>query len=405
MMMSPGFGDTGLGLSCSELLGDATAVLPPHESEQRMENGSDPMTATPNWETLEIRDFRGLERLELSRLGLFNVFLGANDVGKTTVLESVFLLSGLGNISLPMGVQNLRNYLVGDIDDLLPLLRNQDPRTMATLTASSHGGSNKSTLSISVTEEEGEDEANVKSAEKPTDKTSSLSVPATRRVLRYDITVVSTELEEPLRLSGTLVDKGDRFGPRMSSGSVDYIVPAQFIHREFGYDADVISQLIVYKNADELVKFLRVINPRVQAIATDGSIAYLDIGLDKMLPMNMFGSGMIRAASIVSSCIHKSQQILLIDEIDNGLHYGAVPSLLEALLKLSRERDIQVFATTHSLGLLTSLRDVLHRPELAGYRDTTAFYTLQRDKDGLVRSYRYGYADLDHSIENGIEIR
>ena len=90
---------------------------------------------------------------------------------------------------------------------------------------------------------------------------------------------------------------------------------------------------------------------------------------------------------------------------DNGLHYGAVPSLLQALLTLSRERNIQVFATTHSLGLLTGLRDVLHRPEFSDYRDTTSFFTLQRDKNGLVRSYRYGYADLNHSIENGIEIR
>lgn len=121
--------------------------------------------------------------------------------------------------------------------------------------------------------------------------------------------------------------------------------------------------------------------------------------------MNMFGSGMIRAASIMSLCINKSQRILLIDEIDNGLHYGAVPSLLQALLTLSCERNIQVFATTHSLGLLAGLRDVLYSPEFSDYRDTTGFFTLQRDKNGLVRSYRYGYADLNHSIENGIEIR
>ena len=249
------------------------------------------MTATPNWETLEIRGFRGLERLELSRLGLFNVLLGANDVGKTSVLESVFLLSGLSNISLSMGVQNFRNYLVGEMDDLLPLLYNQDPRTTATLTATSREGSDRNTLSISFVEGEGEVEAKAKPAAKPTDKTPSSSVPEVRRVLRYEITVDSSEHEEPVRFSGTLVDKGDRFGAQMSPGSVDYVVPAGFIHREFGYDADVIAQLIVNKDANELVKFLRVINPRVQGIATDGSIAYLDIGLDKMLPMNMFGSG------------------------------------------------------------------------------------------------------------------
>ena len=173
----------------------------------------------------------------------------------------------------------------------------------------------------------------------------------------------------------------------------------------FGYDADVIADLIVNKSADELLRYLRVINPRVAAIATDGDVAYLDIGLDRMLPMNMFGSGMIRAAAIISWCIMQSQRILLIDEIDNGLHHETLPSLLAALLTLCRERNIQLFATTHSLEMLTSLRDVLHRREFADYRDDVCCYTLQRDKNDLVRAYRYGYAGLDHSLQNALEIR
>ena len=159
------------------------------------------------------------------------------------------------------------------------------------------------------------------------------------------------------------------------------------------------------KSAEELLRYLRVINPRVTAVATDGDVGYLDIGLDKMLPMNMFGSGMIRAAAIISLCIMKSQRILLIDEIDNGLHYGAMPSLLGALLTLARERDIQIFATTHSLEMLAGLRDVLRRQEFADYRDRACCYTLQRDKNDLVRAYRYGCADFDHCLTNGIEFR
>ena len=164
--------------------------------------------------------------------------------------------------------------------------------------------------------------------------------------------MVPSELEEPLTFAGTLVDEGDRFGGKMSPATAsDYIVPARFIHHDFGYDADVIANLIVNKNSEELLQYLRVINPRVAAIAADGETGHLDIGLDKMLPMNMFGSGMIRAVAIISLCIMNSQRILLIDEIDNGLHYEAIPSLLAALLMLCRKRNIQVFATTHSLEL------------------------------------------------------
>lgn len=364
------------------------------------------MIVTPNWDNIEIRGFRGLERLELSRLGLFNVLLGVNDVGKTSVLEAIFLLSGLGSIGLPIRVQSFRNYRVQDVDGLLSLLYGQDAGKAATLTASSLGGAYRSTLSISVVDVDDTIEASIKPTANSPDKLSSSSIPTRHRVLRYEATVVPSELEKPLTFAGTLVDEGDQFGGKMSPGTAsNYIVPARFIYHDFGYDADVIASLIVNKNSEELLQYLRVINPRVAAIATDGDTGYLDIGLDKMLPMNMFGSGMIRAAAIISLCIMKSQRILLIDEIDNSLHYGAIPSLLAALLTLCRDRNIQVFATTHSIEMLTGLRDVLHRREFADYRNSVCCYTLQRDKDDLVRAYRYGYADLKHSLENEMEIR
>lgn len=371
-----------------------------------MRNGTNLMTIAPNWGNLEIRGFRGLERLELSRLGAFNVLLGVNDVGKTSVLEAIFLLSGLGSIGLPIRVQRFRNYLVHDVDDLLSLIYGQDAGKTATLSASSPGGAYRSMLAISVADVEDTVEASIKPTAASSGQPSSSSIPTRHRMLRYKATVVPSELEEPLTFAGTLVDEGDRFGGKMSPGTAsDYIVPARFIHHDFGYDADVIANLIVNKNSEELLQYLRVINPRVAAIAADGETGYLDMGLDKMLPMNMFGSGMMRAAAIISLCIMNSQRILLIDGIDNGLHYEAIPSLLAALLMLCRKRNIQVFATTHSLEILTGLRDVLQRREFADYRDSVCCYTLQRDKDDLVRAYRYGYADLDHSLDNKMEIR
>ena len=134
-------------------------------------------------------------------------------------------------------------------------------------------------------------------------------------------------------------------------------------------------------------------------------MAYLDIGLAQMMPLNMFGSGMVRTAMILSECMLRDSKILLIDELEQGLHYQAISFLLEALLRLAKEQGIQVFATTHSIEVIKGLQQVLGQEEFTEYRDTTKCITLQRDKDGIVRSYRYDYQQFDHCIEHGIEIR
>ena len=71
-----------------------------------------------HFEKLTISRFRGLSRLELDGLGDFNVLLGANDVGKTSVLEAIFLLAGFANLHLPVRVTNWRNVIVQDFDPL-----------------------------------------------------------------------------------------------------------------------------------------------------------------------------------------------------------------------------------------------------------------------------------------------
>jgi predicted ATPase len=42
------------------------------------------------------------------------------------------------------------------------------------------------------------------------------------------------------------------------------------------------------------------------------------------------------------------EPMLLIDEVETGIHYSALPDVWRFLLRAARESDVQVFATTHS---------------------------------------------------------
>lgn len=51
---------------------------------------------------IEISNFRGFDSIKIDRLSGLNVFVGANNVGKSTILEAVFMLVGMANPIMPM---------------------------------------------------------------------------------------------------------------------------------------------------------------------------------------------------------------------------------------------------------------------------------------------------------------
>ena len=363
-----------------------------------------------------IRRFRGLSKLDLDDLGAFNVFLGANDVGKTSVLEAIFLLSGVDNLQLSVMAQNLRQYLVSDFGQLSPLFHEFDIEKGVELTAYSSRERRTLTISAPYQQEVIEGEAqratirakgkavgtmgNGRAADQ---SSSAFSGP---RALRYDAAVQSASQEEPKRLSGTLIDRGDKWEVMRDPDTViDTRITSRFLPALPGYESKTIGELIVQKKTEVVLKYLQVVNPRVEQIAVIDDVVYVDIGLSKMMPLNMFGSGMIRAATILSACILGDHGILLIDEIEYGLHYQAIPQLLAALLTLADERSIQVFVTTHSLDVLRGLQALLSEHRFSRYRPTALCYKLARDMRGLIHSYRYDYRQFGQCIESGVEIR
>jgi AAA15 family ATPase/GTPase len=65
---------------------------------------------------LEINNFRGIRKLELNDFNRINVFVGKNNVGKTTVLEALFLLNGASNAILPLKINGFRGPPCVNID-------------------------------------------------------------------------------------------------------------------------------------------------------------------------------------------------------------------------------------------------------------------------------------------------
>ena len=80
--------------------------------------------------------------------------------------------------------------------------------------------------------------------------------------------------------------------------------------------------------------------------------------------------------------LHVQGGAVMVDEIENGLHHSVVPKVWEAIDEMSREFDVQVFATTHSYECVESAYEalgdkgfVLHRLEAKDSGNHCVTYT------------------------------
>lgn len=357
------------------------------------------MTERQQFDRLAIRGFRGLSDIDISGLGEVNILLGANDVGKTSMLEAVLLISAPADPRLPIRVQNSRGYAVQKVDDLAAVFLDFDIGRDVVIEAFFGDYHGRRKLKISTPDVEYPLVVDGKSVGKLESRE--------RRELQYNVEIQSSIQEAPESFQTTLIDRGDRWevsGKPADDVVIDDIQPRFFVP-SLGYDPKRFGDLIVNKKDQLLVHYLQHINSRVTKISVSGDVAYLDIGLAQMMPLNMFGGGVTRIAMILAECILQDSRILLVDELEQGLHHQAISFLLESILMLSKERGVQIFATTHSIEVIEGLQRVLGKKGFSEHQATTKCITLQRDKDGLVRAYRYDYQQFDHCIEHGIEIR
>ena len=100
------------------------------------------------------------------------------------------------------------------------------------------------------------------------------------------------------------------------------------------------------------------------------------------------------------SMSHMSGGMLLIDEIENGLHHSTLEDVFSTLYVLAEEFDVQVVATTHSLECFRAARFALDK-----FGDEAfAYHRLDRRGDELSGIY-FDSNMIETAIEHGFDVR
>ena len=108
---------------------------------------------------------------------------------------------------------------------------------------------------------------------------------------------------------------------------------------------------------------------------------------------------------LVTTCDHDKNKIesaiIFIDELDNGVHYSSLDQLWEIILNLSKELNVQVFATTHSRECIESYCRVAEKLK----EKDISFITLVRNKEKAVKAIVRDYEVFTDSIHDNREVR
>ena len=117
--------------------------------------------------------------------------------------------------------------------------------------------------------------------------------------------------------------------------------------------------------------------------------------------ISSFGQGIKTFINIISSILLLKNNIIFIDEIENGIHYTNLDKLWEIVLTISKQQNVQVFATTHSKECIESYARVAKKLE----DEDITFFELGKNDKNKIESIIYKYEWLMDEISQNHEVR
>lgn len=310
-------------------------------------------------DSLEIQNFRGFRHLQIERLGRVNLIVGKNNIGKSSLLEALELYARRGNPSLIWQllrtrdeVKNVRVRGEENLDELLVALKylfygREEINDNSVSIRIGPVNSLDDTLTVSV----GWFARDLSSQEgllrwRPLQPGEYLSVdnPIPRLTVSFG---QDFKGDYPLRER--------TFESGFSDKGMNYVsIGADGLSRA---RASLLWDRVTLTALDtEVLNALQIVAPGVIGLSFIGEtevsrtrVPLIRINdMEEPLPLGSLGNGMVHVLSIALALVNAKSGLLLVDEIENGIHYTVHHELWMLIFRLARQLNVQVFATTHS---------------------------------------------------------
>ncbi len=350
---------------------------------------------TPMLKTVTIENFRGFQSFELQNLGRLNLLVGKNNSGKTSILEGIRLLCSSDDLEpLRETMTSRGEYLWGDSErcpelDVRHLFHNHEIEVGSQFSILGVDENRQETLraSIGIYRENRKSHSNFDTGQEHSVDTEIDDFQLLDFTLKWISGNEDRKWTRPLSSNGGLSDnyfrrkvmstfKDERrvTGTFRNSGTTtQFITSSALSSTEM---IDLFDEVVLTPEEDLVVEALQTIDPRIIRIASVSSEKYRYpearggfvvrfSDSNQRIPIGSMGDGMWGILGLALATVGASNGVLLVDEIDTGLHFTAMSDMWKLVWETAKRLNVQVFATTHSSDCWMSLADIASREDTA----------------------------------------
>ncbi|MEQ8754740.1 MAG: AAA family ATPase [Coleofasciculus sp. G1-WW12-02] len=375
---------------------------------------------------LTIKNFRCFKHFQLQQLGRVNLLVGKNNSGKTSILEAIQLLCSKGNPEpLVEAMTNRGEYFWSN-----DISRDKRYRELAIRHLFyGHEIEPGIEFSISGLNDNIENKLFVSIDKRPIDSRADSEIESDESISLVE-EFPDNLIELVFIISWTDGNKRESWKRSLSSNgglSVDYIRRWRMIGKPSKNAAinqyitsssltttnmiDLFDQVVLTPNETLVYQALQTIEPKIERIAsiTSESHRYLESrggfvvrlsDSDQRVPIGSMGDGIWRMLGLALSTVCARGGVLLVDEIDTGLHFTAMEDMWKLIFETAKKLNVQVFATTHNSDCWTSLASLASQEQ-----DTEDGITIQRIEPGKETGVLFTERQIIIAAQRGIEVR
>jgi len=346
-----------------------------------------------------VNNYRGIRRCELENLKRVNVFIGRNNSGKSSLLESLYLVSAAFHFN-----ETLSKRVTDKIEYLL---NRRCYRAYNWYNA----------REILWYEYDTEHPISIEMQFENQDLRISLFNWHPHPLIKYQTTggdyVCLIEATHPIFVSATGIC-GGTLGVQFKREfvkRVDFFSGFKFIDSILVQEMDIVEKRLwkdlLKKRYDKLVvKVLREgyeieVEDLTYTTYDDGKTYQLAVKLPwTSLRVDDLGDGARYAILLVMIAALSKNTALLIEEPENHQHPSGLAKTLDMFLALVKENKIQVFITTHSLEFLRLLKGISEERGI-----DIGIYFFERDRQGRVDVRELSAENVEILEEMGFDPR